>query len=173
MTKLLFPGPRAPSRPAGRGVIPLTLAERRRLRAAGLLGLFRRSRVVAGPTPKVVEMPPVEPRRETTVDRLRARHQGLLRELKLAEQVQRSMLPRNLPTVPGAEFGAALRPAQHLSGDFYNALRLDRDQVGFYVGDLMGHGPAAALLGVYAMALARNLSEPADDLTLMMVQIAG
>ena len=34
-------------------------------------------------------------------------------------------------------------------------MRLDRDQVGFYVGDVMGHGPAAALLGVYAMQTLR------------------
>lgn len=87
---------------------------------------------------------------------LRDRHEGLLRELRLAEQVQRSMLPRVMPSLPGVEFGAALRASLHLAGDFYNAFRLDGDQVGFYLGDVMGHGPAAALLGVFAMQAIRT-----------------
>lgn len=61
------------------------------------------------------------------------------------------MLPRVLPKLPTLEFGASLRPSLHLAGDFYNVVRLDRDCVGFYLGDVMGHGPAAALLGVFAM----------------------
>jgi phosphoserine phosphatase RsbU/P len=82
---------------------------------------------------------------------LRRRHDRLLNELRLAEQVQRSMLPRMLPNLPEVEFGAALRPTRHLAGDFYNVLRLDSHRVGVCLGDVMGHGPAAALLGVFAM----------------------
>jgi sigma-B regulation protein RsbU (phosphoserine phosphatase) len=48
-------------------------------------------------------------------------------------------------------FGAALRPCEHLAGDFYNVFRLDRDHLGLYLGDVMGHGAPAALLSVYAM----------------------
>ncbi len=82
---------------------------------------------------------------------LRRRHDTLLSELRLAEQVQRSMLPRFLPKLPQVEFGAALRPSRHLAGDFYNVIRLDAHSVGVCLGDVMGHGPAAALLGVFAM----------------------
>lgn len=155
MTRLMTEEPRAPYRPQTLVEMTLTLAERRRLRSVGLLGLFRRPRTYAPMVARPAEAAVVVPRREAQVRRLKARHEGLIRELKLAEQVQRSMLPRNLPQVAGVQFGAALRPAQHLAGDFYNAMRLDRDQVGFYVGDVMGHGPAAALLGVYAMQTLR------------------
>ncbi len=82
---------------------------------------------------------------------LRQRHDVLLKELHLAEQVQRSMLPRVLPKLPKVEVGASLRPSKHLAGDFYNVIRLDHDRVGVCLGDVMGHGPAAALLGVFAM----------------------
>ncbi len=82
---------------------------------------------------------------------LRVSHERLVHELTIAEQVQRSMLPRHLPRAAGIAFGAAYQPYLHLAGDFYNAFRLDSDHVGFYVGDVMGHGPAAALLSVYAM----------------------
>ena len=74
----------------------------------------------------------------------------------MAEQVQRSMMPRNLPNVEGLTLGAGLTACTHMAGDFYNAFRLDRDRVGFYVGDVMGHGPAAALLSVYAMQVIRT-----------------
>ncbi len=85
-------------------------------------------------------------------------HESLVKELRLAEQVQRSMLPRVLPQLEAVTFGAALRPSLHLSGDFYNVMRLDRNHVGFYLGDVMGHGPAAALLGVFAMQGLRTKS---------------
>lgn len=88
--------------------------------------------------------------------RLKGEHDRMVRELSMAEQVQRSMLPRSLPSVAGAHFGAELRSCEHLAGDFYNAFRLDRDHVGFYVGDVMGHGAAAALLGVYTMQVIRT-----------------
>src|SRR5690606_10077303 len=84
-------------------------------------------------------------------DALQASLDDLLRQLKLAEQVQRKMLPQSLPVVDGASFSASLRATNHMAGDFYSAFRLDRERVGFYVGDVMGHGPAAALLSVYTM----------------------
>ena len=88
--------------------------------------------------------------RETVVA-MRRRHEALIQELRLAEEVQRSMLPRTLPSLPWVRFGSALRPCLHLAGDFFNVVRLDRDRVGMYLGDVMGHGPAAALLGVFTM----------------------
>lgn len=89
---------------------------------------------------------------------LRRRHDRLLRQLSMADQVQRGMLPRTLPQVPGVRLAAAYRPSQHMAGDFYSAFRLDRDRIGIYVGDAMGHGPAAALLGVYTMLTLRTKS---------------
>ena len=117
--------------------------------------------------PLGVRRPPTRPRRKYVPDvrlrrppdpTLRRRHDTLLMELRLAQQVQRSMLPRVLPKLPTLDFGASLRPTLHLAGDFYNVVRLDRDRVGIYLGDVMGHGPAAALLGVFAMQGLRTKS---------------
>lgn len=82
---------------------------------------------------------------------LERQHERLLRELYLAEQVQRSMVSKRLPDMPGVRIGAALRPCELLAGDFYQVSRLDRDHIGFLVGDVMGHGPAAALLSVFTL----------------------
>ncbi len=89
------------------------------------------------------------------VDQWKRTHESLLLELRLAEQVQRAMLPRVLPRPVGVEFGAGVRPLQHLAGDFYNVFRLDQHRVGFYLGDVVGHGPAAALLSVFVMQTIR------------------
>lgn len=82
---------------------------------------------------------------------LQASHDRMLRELVLAQQVQQSMLPSRLPEVGSVRFGAALRPCAQLAGDFYNVFRLDRERVGVLLGDVMGHGAAAALLSVYTV----------------------
>ena len=76
---------------------------------------------------------------------------GVTRRIMLA-------LPRSLPNIPTLDFGASLRPSLHLAGDFYNIVRLDQHRVGVYLGDVMGHGPAAALLGVFAMQGLRTKS---------------
>jgi phosphoserine phosphatase RsbU/P len=65
------------------------------------------------------------------------------------------MLPHALPRPTGVEFGAAVRPLQYLAGDFYSVFRLDRHRVGFYLGDVVGHGAAAALLSVFVMQAIR------------------
>jgi sigma-B regulation protein RsbU (phosphoserine phosphatase) len=87
---------------------------------------------------------------------LNHRHEELLHELRLAERVQRSLLPTSFPTVPGVRFAAGYQPLRHMAGDFYSVFRLDRDRLGFYVGDVMGHGPASALLSVLAMQSLRT-----------------
>ncbi|MDG3005853.1 PP2C family protein-serine/threonine phosphatase [Paludisphaera mucosa] len=87
---------------------------------------------------------------------LRRERDRLIADLRLAEQVQRSLLPRPLPSAPGLELGAAVRPSLHVAGDFYGAFRLDRERLGACLGDVMGHGVAAALLSVYAMQALRT-----------------
>ncbi len=87
---------------------------------------------------------------------LREEHERLLRQMNLAEQVQRSLLPHPLPSMPGVRFASGYRPTEHMAGDFLSVFRLDRHRVGFYVGDVMGHGPAAALLSVFAMLSLRT-----------------
>ena len=93
---------------------------------------------------------------ETQALELRRERDSLIADLRLAEMVQRSLLPRPLPELPGLTLGAVLRPSLHVAGDFYGAMRLDRERSGFYLADVMGHGVAAALLSVYAMQILRT-----------------
>ncbi|MEZ4769731.1 MAG: PP2C family protein-serine/threonine phosphatase [Caldilineales bacterium] len=77
----------------------------------------------------------------------------LERELQLAHNVQQSMLPREVPAVPGYDFGAMMIPAQAVGGDFYDFIELDGGQIGIVVADVSDKGMSAALF----MALTRSL----------------
>lgn len=67
------------------------------------------------------------------------------RQLQLAADVQRRMLPRTTPSIPGLDIAAKYVPSFDLGGDFYDFIEL-HGHVGIVVGDVVGKGIAAALL---------------------------
>jgi phosphoserine phosphatase RsbU/P len=74
-------------------------------------------------------------------------------ELKLAAQIQVSILPQELPVVPGYEFGAAMYPARLVGGDFYDVFTLDRNRIGVVVGDVSDKGIPSAIFMARTHAL--------------------
>jgi sigma-B regulation protein RsbU (phosphoserine phosphatase) len=70
-------------------------------------------------------------------------------ELRLAARLQQDFLPKTLPQIGRVFFHTLFRPAGHVSGDFYDVVRLDETHVGFYVADAVGHGVPAALLTMF------------------------
>lgn len=68
-----------------------------------------------------------------------------------AETLQRSMLPADLPHVPGVSIGARYEPSApgtSAGGDFYDAFTLADGRVVLAIGDVVGHGVlAAAVMG--------------------------
>ena len=86
------------------------------------------------------------------------------REHTTAETLQRSLLPDQLPSVPGLVLGAMYRPAKkmEIGGDWYDAFRLADQRLGVAVGDVMGKGlTAAAGMGRVRNALrALALTDP-------------
>jgi sigma-B regulation protein RsbU (phosphoserine phosphatase) len=81
--------------------------------------------------------------------------EALARELRLAREIQESMLPRRLPQTPGFDIGAHMIPARMVGGDFYDALVLDDDRLGVVVGDVSGKGVPAALFMALVSSLLR------------------
>jgi PAS domain S-box-containing protein len=86
------------------------------------------------------------------------------REHKTAETLQRSLLPDQLPSVPGLVLVAKYRPAKNMEigGDWYDAFRLADQRLAVALGDVMGKGlTAAAGMGRVRNALrALALSDP-------------
>ncbi len=70
-------------------------------------------------------------------------------ELKLAARLQQDFLPKALPQLGRVHFHTLFRPAGHVSGDFYDVIRLDENHIGFYIADAVGHGVPAALLTMF------------------------
>jgi anti-sigma regulatory factor (Ser/Thr protein kinase)/putative methionine-R-sulfoxide reductase with GAF domain len=72
---------------------------------------------------------------------------ALEREHYTAVMLQRDLLPRNLPQVPGVTIAARYLPARNeVGGDWYDVIELPRGQVGVVIGDVVGHGLGAAML---------------------------
>jgi serine phosphatase RsbU (regulator of sigma subunit) len=73
------------------------------------------------------------------------------RQRDIAVTLQRSMLPRDLPRVPGIELAArylAGAVGTQVGGDWYDAFALRTGQIGIAVGDVVGKGiDAAAAMG--------------------------
>jgi sigma-B regulation protein RsbU (phosphoserine phosphatase) len=70
-------------------------------------------------------------------------------EMRLAGRLQRDFLPRSLPRLGPCRFEAFYRPASWVSGDMYDAFRIDENHLGMFVADAMGHGVAAGLLTMF------------------------
>lgn len=89
---------------------------------------------------------------ETAYEEL-AQTERLEREMELARQVQRRMLPRKVPQFAGYELAARYEPARQVGGDFYDVISLEDDVFGLAVADVTDKGMPAALY----MALTRSL----------------
>ena len=96
--------------------------------------------------------------RKLAEDALQERNEKVQTELKMAEKVQQGLLPKELPEVTGVSFSWEFKPSIYISGDMLNVFKLDENQIGFYVLDVMGHGISAALKAVTLSYLLQPLS---------------
>lgn len=76
---------------------------------------------------------------------LREEERRMQRQLALAADVQRRMMPSALPEAPGFEFAARYIPSEVVGGDFYDIVR-HAGRIELLIGDVVGHGIAAALM---------------------------
>lgn len=86
-----------------------------------------------------------------------------------ATALQRSLVPTRLPHIPGLDLAARYIPAAgEIGGDWYDVFTLPNDRVGIVMGDVAGHGLAAAIvMGRLRSALrsyALDYEDPADVL---------
>jgi phosphoserine phosphatase RsbU/P len=74
-----------------------------------------------------------------------ARREQLDRDLRVARQIQRSLLPASVPQVVGLDFAVHYEPAYQIGGDFYDFIWHDPSHLGLAVGDVAGKAISAAL----------------------------
>jgi serine phosphatase RsbU (regulator of sigma subunit) len=92
----------------------------------------------------------------------------LERELKVAAEIQMSILPDTLPMVEGFDFGGRILPARQVGGDFYDVFPLDHRKLGVLIGDVADKGVPSAIFMARAHALiiaeADSVISPGDVL---------
>lgn len=76
----------------------------------------------------------------------------MLDELSIAASLQRDILPLNSPKISGLQLVAKNKPASEVGGDIFNFIST-KDKTYVYIGDVTGHGVAAALIMTMATSL--------------------
>jgi len=95
------------------------------------------------------------------LERKRLRDQELVylhrigEELAWAWEVQSGFLPSTLPSIPGWQFSATLKPSRETSGDFYDLMPLPEGRLGILIADVSDKGIGAALFMVLSRTLIR------------------
>lgn len=99
----------------------------------------------------------------------RAQLLALHQELRVARDMQMSILPQRFPSTARCETHAIMTPAQDVGGDFYDVFHLPEQRLGIVMADVSGKGVPAALFMMVSRTLVKgnavsNLS-PGEALT--------
>jgi sigma-B regulation protein RsbU (phosphoserine phosphatase) len=86
----------------------------------------------------------------------------LRRDLSLAAEVQKRLLPTELPAVEIAEFSAASLPARSIGGDYYDFIDVGGGRLVIALADVSGKGIAAALIMSVVQASLRIIASESE-----------
>jgi sigma-B regulation protein RsbU (phosphoserine phosphatase) len=88
-----------------------------------------------------------------------AEKKRLEEELRIAHEIQMSLLPQGPLRMPGLSVTALCVPAREVGGDYYDFLPLDAHRVGVLIADVSGKGTSAALYMAELKGLMLSLSQ--------------
>ncbi len=89
-------------------------------------------------------------------ERLQEDERRLADDLSTAREIQKRLLPKASPWLPGLQIAVGYEPARHLGGDFYDFLRYGEGRIAVAVGDVAGKATSAALYGSLAIGILRE-----------------
>lgn len=87
----------------------------------------------------------------------------LEKELRVAADIQVSILPDRLPEPPGVDFGGSMDPARQVGGDFYDVFPLDANHIAVVIGDVADKGVPSAIFMARSHALIMAESDSHSD----------
>ncbi len=90
--------------------------------------------------------------------REQAEKKRLEEELRIAHEIQMSLLPHGPLRMPGLSVTAVCVPAREVGGDYYDFFPLDENRVGILIADVSGKGTSAALYMAELKGLMLSLS---------------
>jgi len=80
-------------------------------------------------------------------------------ELSVARLIQKTLLPKDLPALPGWQVNADYQPARQVGGDFYDFIYFDDGSLGIVIGDVTDKGVPAALLMATTRSVLRAIAQ--------------
>lgn len=92
----------------------------------------------------------------------------LERELDVAREIQRKILPSDVPVLKNLSISAMFIPAFEVGGDYYDFFEIEKDKLGFMIADVSGKGISAAfvmaeLKGIFT-SLSQTVGQPREIL---------
>ncbi len=107
----------------------------------------------------------------------RRKQERAQQELDAAREVQRVMVPEELPHIPGYAVESVYRPAAEVGGDFFQVIRLKSGHTLLAIGDVSGKGLRAAMIVSMIVGTLRSVSgftdEPAEILGELNRRLCG
>lgn len=92
--------------------------------------------------------------------------EALEKELAIARDLQKSLIPSNLPIREGVEFATLFEPSAAIGGDYFDVLRLSEDELAVIIADVSGHGLSSglrmAMVKAALLILVEETSEPEE-----------
>ncbi len=79
--------------------------------------------------------------------------QRIQQELSIAQEIQKALLPKTTPRIPGYQVAAFYQPAKEVGGDYYDFIPLPDGRLAFTVADVSGKGVPGSL----GMTMARSV----------------
>lgn len=94
----------------------------------------------------------------------------LSQEWNMVANTQKAFLPQKLPEMPMLELAAYFKPLVNVSGDYYDAIKVDEHKTLLVVGDVSGKGLSAALvMGIVVNTI--KIAKNKEDLSSLIVAV--
>ncbi|MDX1998614.1 MAG: SpoIIE family protein phosphatase [Thermoanaerobaculia bacterium] len=102
-----------------------------------------------------------------------AQKELLDKELEIAREVQKSLLPQSLPTREALDLATLFEPSAAIGGDYFDILRWGDDHLAVVIADVSGHGLPTGLRMAMVKAALQILVEQCDDPTEILGRLDG
>jgi sigma-B regulation protein RsbU (phosphoserine phosphatase) len=90
------------------------------------------------------------------MDEVKQAYHVVDRELRVVADIQRSLLPREIPDIPNLSTAAYYQTSRWAGGDYYDFFPLPSDQWGLLIADVSGHGTPAAVMMAITHSIAHS-----------------
>ncbi len=99
-------------------------------------------------------------------------HVSMQRDIEIAREIQRWLVPRRPPNVPGIDVAFSTRPAKTVGGDYYDAFLRETDgPLLIAVADVSGKSVPAAMMMATFQASLRTLANSSDTLSELVANL--